>query len=173
MHVSTDCGLPWLEAVIQVCAFWHDHVAVNSSSIRRRTWNEWCDQAMESGARRAHGYLKEKITPQKFQFKGMAEQALDVCSVEQRMREERLKWSTAWGCCDGPRNIPTCGAHPVPVPELPSAEKSRGISNRFKPNTCQRDGWYPRHYSLLGEDTSAVFGKLLLRMEMRGRNPSS
>eukprot|EP00959_Pyramimonas_sp_CCMP1952_P208413 4359622-Pyramimonas_sp.AAC.1 len=88
MHVSTDCGLPWLDAVIQVCAFWHDHVVVNSSSIRRRKWKGWCDQAMESGARRARGYLTEKITPQKFQFKGMAEQALDACSLEHRMREE-------------------------------------------------------------------------------------
>eukprot|EP00959_Pyramimonas_sp_CCMP1952_P131763 2754630-Pyramimonas_sp.AAC.1 len=128
MHVSTDCGLPGLDAVIQVCAFWHDHVVVKSSSIRRRKWKEWCGQAMESGARRARGYLTEKITPQKVQFKDMAEQSLDICSLEQRMREERLKWSTAWVCCDGPRHIPTCGTHPVPVMELPSAEEIQRIS---------------------------------------------
>eukprot|EP00959_Pyramimonas_sp_CCMP1952_P065531 1368082-Pyramimonas_sp.AAC.1 len=111
---------------------------------------------MESGARRAHGYLEEKITPQTFHFKGMAEQALDVCSLKS-MEQDRNMWCTAWGCCDAPGDIPAFGAHPVPVMGLPSADNIKGVSKRFTPNTCQPAG-HPRHYSLLGEDTRAVFG---------------
>eukprot|EP00959_Pyramimonas_sp_CCMP1952_P443143 9277809-Pyramimonas_sp.AAC.1 len=88
---------------------------------------------MESEARRAHGYLKDNTTPHKFQYKGLAEQALDACSLEQRTKQERTKWSTAWGCREGPRDIPTFGTYPVPVTQLPSPEETKRVSKRFKP----------------------------------------
>eukprot|EP00959_Pyramimonas_sp_CCMP1952_P012842 271524-Pyramimonas_sp.AAC.1 len=114
---------------------------------------------MESGARRAHGYLKEKITPQTFQYKGRGMSASSGV--------------LHGGCLEGPRDIPTFGTYPVPGMQLPSPEEIKRVSKRFKPNACQPDGRHPRHYSLLSDDTRLVFGKLLLLMEMRGQNPSS
>eukprot|EP00959_Pyramimonas_sp_CCMP1952_P086969 1819310-Pyramimonas_sp.AAC.2 len=156
-----------------LCRFWHDRVVCSSSSIRSKKWSEWCDQSMEAGARQAHGYMNDRIVPQRFQHKGPADIALDCCPLSSRMAAEHEKWAKAWGC-DGPLAVrPTFGDQRRPAMELPSADLVKEVSKRFKTHTCQPDGWHPRHYSLLGEESRAAFGKLPLLMEMRGQTPTS
>eukprot|EP00959_Pyramimonas_sp_CCMP1952_P214546 4490037-Pyramimonas_sp.AAC.1 len=102
----------------------------SAAQIRRKEWSEWCADAMEQGARKAHSFVRGKQAPVDVSGPGPPGPALDRTSVANRMRAEKLKWTQAWKAEERPAPI-SVWPLPVPVRAATNADVLRSISKRF------------------------------------------
>jgi len=146
--------------------------AVNQERTRERAesakaWDEWKLQQMEGSASGAHRFVKgpaKWMPPEVFDEEGNR-----AMTYEQVLEFEAKKYQKLWNATvEDPGR--TSAANPPCEPLKP--DFLRKMAKKFKRKTgVAPDGWHPRHYALLSDQSLSTLAMLYTLLEITGHLP--
>ncbi len=138
-----------------------------ANSEAHRRWREWVAEGVEKGAARAHAYTRgpKAWTP----TVATAEDGSQSGTLDDLVADQRAKYAKLWKPAQRPFHYGWTERDALP---RMSPEQMREASKTFPETTATTfDGFHPRHFACLSEDSLNVLAAILEAVEVSAMWP--